>query len=435
VPSRCLLIILDGLGDRTHESLGGRTPLAAARTPHLDELARLGANGLFHAGELGLALPSEDAHFALFGYQAEEFPGRGLLEALGAGLEVRPGEVYLLARLLAAAEEDGGLRVLAFEPPWARPEAEELFSSLAALRDQHPDLTLSRTKGLEAILTLRGPASPWLTDSSPLVEGRYLMEVQPWREWAEDEATLAAAGSINDFLISAHRSLRGHPVNLERQRRGLPPLNALATQRPGRLREVRPFKERWGLRAATVSSGLVYWGLARFLGLEVIARKDTADPAADLAGRLEAARRLLADFDLVHVHTKAPDQAAHTKNPAAKREVIEALDQGLGRAIGPLLDDPEVLLVVTSDHSTPSAGPLIHSGEPVPLLMAGRGVRRDGVSRFDEVSAAAGVLGLVRGRELMNLILNHLNRAKLRGLMDGPEDQPFWPGPRRPLKV
>ena len=78
---------------------------------------------------------------------------------------------------------------------------------------------------------------------------------------------------------------------------------------------------------------------------------------------------------------------------------------------------------------------MIHSGEPVPLLLHGEGVRRDEVSRFDEVSVGCGALNLVRGRELLYLILDSLDRAKLQGLMDTPDNQPYWPGDRRPFSA
>ena len=135
--------------------------------------------------------------------------------------------------------------------------------------------------------------------------------------------------------------------------------------------------------------------------------------------------------DFIHVHTQAPDRAAHTKDPVHKKSVIESLD----RALNLLPGDPETLLVVTSDHSTPSSGPLIHSGEPVPVVFSGGSVRRDKVVNFDEVSCASGALGTVRGTEMMKLVLNFLDRAKLRGLMDTPEDQPHWPGDYEPFKV
>jgi 2,3-bisphosphoglycerate-independent phosphoglycerate mutase len=89
--------------------------------------------------------------------------------------------------------------------------------------------------------------------------------------------------------------------------------------------------------------------------------------------------------------------------------------------------------VITSDHSTPSDGDMIHSGEPVPLLLHGDGVRRDQVRHFDEISVAGGALCLVRGNELLHLILDNIDRAKLQGLMDTEEDQPYWPGDQKPF--
>ena len=78
---------------------------------------------------------------------------------------------------------------------------------------------------------------------------------------------------------------------------------------------------------------------------------------------------------------------------------------------------------------------MIHSGEPVPLLMVGKYTWRDQVARFDEISCSQGSLGLVRGREIMYLILNFLDRGKLAGLRDAPRDQPYFPGKFKPFRI
>ena len=131
----------------------------------------------------------------------------------------------------------------------------------------------------------------------------------------------------------------------------------------------------------------------------------------------------------------APDQAAHTKNPLAKVSVIESLDDGIAQCIDRLLQDPEVLVVITADHSTPSSGGLIHSGETVPLLILGEGVRRDEVTSFDEIRCAQGALGQLRGKELMFLIVNHLDRAVLRGIRHSPEYRAYWPSRYEPFRL
>ncbi|MFH1674296.1 MAG: alkaline phosphatase family protein [Pseudomonadota bacterium] len=435
MPSRCILILLDGLGDRSFSCLGGKTPLQAAHTPHLDALAGQGANGLFHADRMGVALPSENAHFSLFGYDRDEFPGRGVLEAMGAGIEVSADDVYILAHLVGVTERSGTL-VLQKDRPRAEPsEVSAIVQAIASYEYDGIRFHFRPTHGLDGILTLTGPVSPYVTDTDPMWEGHPLTEVQPWRSFAKDIAAQTTARALKQHLVWCYERLVNHPVNQSRQLRGAAPINAVATQRPGRLRTVQSFKSRWGLRGLSISSGLVYWGLCTFLGMDIVKARETGDIGKDFAERLKLARDGLKEYDLIHVHTKAPDTAAHTKNPHTKKAAIEALDHGLGEALGPLMSDPETLIVVTSDHSTPSAGPLIHSGEPVPIVIAGEGVRRDAIERFDEIHCAGGALGLVRGNEFMYLLLNYLDRAKLRGIMDTPDDQAFWPGDSKPFRV
>jgi len=255
-----------------------------------------------------------------------------------------------------------------------------------------------------------------------------VMELMPWRSYADDLATVRTAKALKSYLVWAHDQLNSHPVNLARATAHLPPLNGLVTQRAGRLKKITPFLERFGLKGLSITSGVVFQGLSAYLGLDFLKDADSRDPESDLVRRLLLARTALKDFDFIHVHTKAPDEAAHTKNPLTKKEVIEALDRAMAREIDWFLHNPDVLTVVTSDHSTPSSGPLVHSGEAVPLTMCGEGLRRDAVVKFDEVSAATGALGTVRNTELMSLILNHLDRIKLMGVMDTADDQSFWPG-------
>lgn len=432
---KCVLILLDGLGDRACDMFDGRTPLEAAQTPALDELARMGASGLYHAGRPGLALPSENAHFAMFGYGEDEFPGRGPLEALGAGIRLAPGDAAVLAHLVGVKERDHSL-VLVKDRAKADPkEAEDLAEAVAEYETRGIRIRFKRIHGLFGVLVLSGEVSPHFTDTNPMTDGVSLFEVLPYASHTGDPAAVNTAAAVKDYLVWAYRVLSGHPVNKARQADGRGTINALVTQRPGMPGSVQPFGQRWGLRGLSIGSGVMYKGLAGYLGMDFTEHPDTGDPGEDLAGRIESARQALLDYDFIHVHTKAPDQAAHTKDPQFKRAVIEVLDEAIGRSIGPLVEDPDVLVVAASDHSTPSTGPLIHSGEPVPLVFCGPGVRVDEVASFDEIAAARGALGPVRGEELMYLVLNYLDLAKLRGIMNTPEDQAFWPGNFKPFKL
>lgn len=435
MPRKCILILLDGVGDRSHAQFGHRTPLQAAHTPCLDKMAALGANGLYHAWAQGQALPSEDAHFAMFGYERSEFPGRGALEALGAGVALAPEDVAVLAHVASVRENDGCLVLEKGMPRASDEEAAAVISDISEYETNGVRIRFTRSKGLSGIVTLSGDVAPQVTDTDPIQEGRALSEVKPWQEYSADPAARNSALALKAYLLWVYHRLQSHPVNKARIERGSRPINFLVTQRAGRLKTVPPFRERYGLRGLSISSGLVYGGLSAYLGLDLRKENESGDPARDIAERLTAARQVLEGYDFIHVHTKYADEAGHARDPQRKKDVIEALDRGIASVIEPLMNDPDLLLIVTADHSTPSSGSLIHSGETVPLIIYGEGVRRDEVRRFDEVSAAAGALGSVRGKELMYLVLNHLDRAKLRGLMDSPLDRPFWPGDCEPFRV
>lgn len=427
MPTKCVLILLDGLGDQAQEVLDHRTPLQAAHTPSLDRLAARGANGLYHAAALGQALPSELAHFALFGYDPAEFPGRGPLEALGGGIPLAPADVAVLAHFASLSNRGGELWVDVDEPQADPAETAALAQAVASYEAHGVAARFAPVKGTYGVVILQGAVSPFVTDTNPMGEGRPVPDVVAWDTHADDPAARDTARALKAYLAWAHRRLREHPANARRAREGLPPLTGLLTQRAGRLGSPLPFREYTGLRGLSLASAPVYWGLCAYLGIDIRKVDDTGDPARDLTERLRLARQALETHDFVHVHTKAPDEAAHRKDPREKLAVIEALDRAIGETVGPLADDPEVLLAVTADHSTPSSGPLVHSGEAVPLTMCGHGVRRDAVTRYDEVSAAQGALGCVRGREFLYLVLNHLGRARLVGTRESPHDRPYWP--------
>jgi 2,3-bisphosphoglycerate-independent phosphoglycerate mutase len=118
-----------------------------------------------------------------------------------------------------------------------------------------------------------------------------------------------------------------------------------------------------------------------------------------------------------------------------KLNAIESLDRGLDVLVKALEQRQDLLVAVTADHSTASVTRLIHSGEPVPLTIAGPGVRRDGVTVFDEVSCASGCLGFLRGRELLLMLLNYADRSALAGHRLEPLDRPCVPHQYKPFQL
>jgi len=431
---RCILLVLDGLGDKGHACFEGKTPLKVASTPNLDHLASLGMNGLYHSYFQGAAMPSELAHFIMFGYDIHEFPGRGLIEAVGEGVSVNDGEVALLARIFSVNLQDGMLMLQKENPLLDRKTCQILQEEISTYQEDGVEIEFIPTKGIGGILILRGNVSANITDSNPIYEGRPLMEVTPLEGKDEEKGAVQTAKVLNSYLKWCYHTLSEHTINRERCKKGLLPINAVGTQRAAMKRDMIPFREKWGLKGLSISSGSIYHGLCSLLKIKIHKLRERENLEKDLVERLKIAKEAV-DFEFIHVHTKAPDKAAHTKNPEHKKAVIESLDRALSYAIDEIITDDDILFVIASDHSTASTGSMIHSGETVPLTMVGKYTRRDDVIEFNEISCARGGLGLVRGKELMYLILNFLDKGKLWGLMDSPVNQPFFPGNYKPLRI
>lgn len=191
----------------------------------------------------------------------------------------------------------------------------------------------------------------------------------------------------------------------------------VVTKWTGRRQVLPPFDRRAGTPGAIVASTAVYAGFAAALGMRCIrveARK--ADPEKEVAEKVAAATELLrSGIEFVHVHTKAADEAAHTHSPSHKRDVIEAMDRGLAD----LWRNPDLLtqtvLAVTADHATPSQGPMLHSGDSVPLAVVAPTVRPDRVTAFGERDALGGGLGQLQARDILPLLLNAADRARFLG--------------------
>ena len=431
---RCILVILDGIGDRGQDCFEGKTPLHAAYTPNLDYLASIGMNGLYHSLMQGIPMSSETAHFLIFGCDLEEFPGRGIIEAIGKGIPVENNEVALLCHICCVENRNNSLFLTWGRPEISQEESHMLMNAIQSFEANKVKFRLMPSRGIDGFLILSGAVSEYITDSDPIYEGKQVIEIMPLMGKKISPAARKTASAMNQYLIWCYQTLSDHLVNKQRASNNLSPVNCLVTQRPGKRKQLMPFKEKWGLRGLSISSGAIYWGLCSELGMDVTKVKDTGNVEEDLKHRLHLAKDAV-DYDFIHVHTKMPDEAGHSKNPWYKKEVIEAIDRAMSVAVNEILRDKEVLLAVTADHSTASSGTMIHTGETVPLMMIGKHVRIDRVGEFHEITCPRGGLGIVRGRELMYLILNFLDKAKMQGLMDTPVDQPYYPGNYRPLKL
>jgi 2,3-bisphosphoglycerate-independent phosphoglycerate mutase len=391
-----VVLLFDGLADRAHASLGGRTANEAARTPNLDALAARGSNGVLYAIGPGRAPSSEVAHWSMLGYLPEEFPNRAVLEALGAEQEVNPEDVFAFAALRPAEERNGALW-LTGRPRYGddEEEAKALVERFAELSVDGLRFGLTYLRRGEAVLRVSGGADERVTDSDAFFRDRHPI-LRPQAAHPDAERTARAAERWTRIVIERLAGER---------------FNVITLKWWGRPKAVPTFLERHGVTGTFVADSRFMHGLARAVGLAPIHAPETDDPAADLRARLELVReRLDAGDTFVFSHLKATDAAGHTKDPAVKQRTIEVLDSELRD-----LPTDSSIVSVTGDHATPTYQDVIHSGDPVPLVVAGPGVRADPVDSFGELDCSRGILGHLRGPDLMPLLLNAADRPLFLG--------------------
>jgi 2,3-bisphosphoglycerate-independent phosphoglycerate mutase len=410
-----VVFLLDGLGDRAHEVLGGRTGNEAAVTPNLDALAERASCGLLYAVGPGRAPSSEVAHWSMLGYRPDEFPGRAVFEALGRGQEVSEEHVFAYAALRPAERrEDGWWLTGRPDPDRDAEEAERLIARCDGIEVNDLTFSLAHVWRGEAVLRISGGADERVTDTDAFFRAWHPM-LRPQPLVAEAERT---ARACEEWTREVMRRLEGGR------------LNVITLKWFGRPRRVPSFLERHGVSGAFAADSAFLRGLGSVLGLEPVDAAETDDPVADLRGRVELAReRLDAGDTFVFCHQKTTDAAGHTKDPRIKQETIERLDAALGD-----LPTDRAIVCVTGDHATPASPNVIHSGDPVPLLVAGPGVRADGVERFGELDCAAGILGQLRGPDLMPVLLNAADRPLFLGSRPTPfEGADGYPALLEPL--
>ncbi|TML45163.1 MAG: phosphoglycerate mutase [Actinobacteria bacterium] len=388
-----VLVLLDGLGDRAHDVLGGRTAAEAAATPNLDALAGRGSCGLLYGVGPGRAPSSEVAHWAMLGYRPDEFPGRAVFEALGRGQEVSAEHVFAYAALRPADRREDGWWLTGRPDPERDAEyAAELVERCDGVEIDGLTFLLEPVWRGEAVLRISGGADERVTDTDAFFRDRHPV-LRPRSLVPEAEAT---ARACEQWSREAMRRLEGERFNV------------ITLKWFGRPRAVPSFLERHGLSGSFAAESAFLRGLGRCLGLEPVEAKLDLDLVSE---------RLAAGDTFIYVHDKRVDEAGHTKDPQVKQRAIEELDAQLSA-----LPTDRAIVCVTGDHATPASPDVIHSGDPVPLLVAGPGVRADTVMSFGELDCAGGILGQLRGPDLLPVLLNAADRPLFLGSRPTPVD-------------
>lgn len=440
-----LVIMLDGLGDRPWPILGGLTPLAAADTPNLDAFAAASATGVLNTLGPGRAPGTDLAHFVLFGYPESTYPGRGVLEALGAGVTLQPHQVVMHAIFVTVSPTSQGTLEIIERYPRADPnETAQMANRIAEFEQGGLRVNLTHTGGEEAIVTVSSSdgatqPSPDITDTDPHNNGWLAGSVKPLDSAANWLAASTTARTLNAYLRFVYEALA--PSDASQTERPFLLLKWVAEQRP-----VPSFRAQTGMRGHIVSSSRIFEGLGKLLDMRHERVPSLPNLAKDTSTRLEAGIQALNNgAEFVLVHQKAPDVAGHSKDPVAKRDVLAAIDRGLGglakrkphTADGHALSSlpPGTIVVITGDHGTPAGTELIHSGDPVSLAILADAIAPDEMVSFDERACARGVFGHVSGSDFMPIALNARGTVRYTGGRLSEHTGLHWPRDYEPFKV
>jgi 2,3-bisphosphoglycerate-independent phosphoglycerate mutase len=399
---KILLMICDGMGDRPCPELKGKTPLEAAKKPTMDWLAKNGQSGLMDVIAPGIVPGSDTAHLSLLGYDpAKTYTGRGPFEAAGLGLDVRKGDVAFRCNFASVDKE---MKVVDRRAGRILEGTDKLAAAINGMKLEDVEVHFKEAVEHRAVLVLRGPGlSPKVSDIDPHETGARILTVKALKPEAEKTARI-----LNEFAKRSYQILSQHEVNRSRERNGKLPANIILPRGAGSPPDVPGFSETHnGLKGAAVVGISLVKGVCRIAGMDLIEVKGaTGGKDTDLKAKASAALKALGTYDFVLLHVKATDVFGHDNDPAGKTKFIEKIDS----AIKDFAKLDNTIICITADHSTPCSVKE-HTSDPVPVLIWGKGLRKDKTQKFGESEAACGGLGHLRGHDLVKILTGLAGRS------------------------
>ena len=402
-----LYLVLDGVADRVVDP---KTTLELAHKPGLDWIAHNGVCGMMYTVGKGVAPESDEAVISIIGYNPHEaYPGRGLIEAVGAGMEVKEGyEVAFRANFATVDPKTLRLIDRRVARSLRTEEARELAKALDGLELGKYDgyARVKATIGHRAVVVIGSRThklSPYVSNSDPAYVRKGLMSIavrefepyiKPVEPLENTEEARVTAELANIFTRKAVEILDKHPVNIERRKRGELPGNALLLRDAGgSLPSIKKLPEKYGVSFAVLAEMPVEIGIGRIFGADTVELPPpTGDAEKDYSLRLEKTLEALEKYGIVYVHLKGPDEPGHDGDIERKKKSVEDIDKYY---VQPFLEKmpSDTAILVTADHATPpSVG--AHTDDPVPVALYYPGVEPDNVDSYTEKKCLKGRLGL-----------------------------------------
>ena len=376
-----VVLVPDGMADEPLDELGGRTPLQAAQTPFMDQMARSGVVGLVRTIPEGMAPGSDVANLSVLGYEpAQVYSGRSPLEAASIGVALGPADVAYRCNFVTIA--DGVMR----DNTAGHIPTEQADVLVRALQDAFRDGPFEFYTGVSYrnLMVWRGGRLVECTPPHDVLDKRIAAHLP----------NAAGGAALRDVMQAAHEVLGP-----------LRPGTDIWFWGEGTAPHLPRFADARGLRGAVVAAVDLIRGIGVYAGMDVVhVPGATGDLRTDYAAKGRAAVAASALYDFVFVHVEAPDEAAHEGSATEKVRAIERVD---AEVLAPLLAAPQLpAVMVLPDHPT-LVRTRTHAGDPVPFVFAtpGRPAPGPAAAAFDEAAAAGTGLALSSGAALMDRFL------------------------------
>jgi 2,3-bisphosphoglycerate-independent phosphoglycerate mutase len=388
--TKILFIVLDGLGGLPFD---GRTELDVADKPHLDALARASACGLHIPVAMGITPGSGPGHLALFGYDPVEWQiGRGVLEALGLGIELRKTDVAI--RVNYATVENGIIkdrRAGRIPTDQSRKITEKLQAKLQKIDDVEVILAPGMEHRFAAVLRFPEPLPPGaasIKDTDPQKEGKEPVPIIPQTPQAGRVAQI-----VEKFIAKITDDLKNEPT-----------ANFILLRGIAQVPDILHFEETYALKSLCIAVYPMYRGLARLIGMDAPALQ------GDVQDEIDFLKKNYHDYDFFFLHVKKIDSYGEDGNFKGKVSKIEEFDTFLPDILSLKPD----VIIITGDHSTPAVLKS-HSWHPVPVLLKSPYVLGQTCQMFTERECIKGELGIFPTVNLMPLALANAGRLKKFG--------------------
>jgi 2,3-bisphosphoglycerate-independent phosphoglycerate mutase len=394
-----IVLLGDGMADYPLEQLGGKTPLEAARTPHMDFLAREGILGLVDTIPRGFPAGSDVANLSVLGYDPGScYSGRGPLEAANMGVALGPGDVAFRCNLVTLGDGDDPLMDDFTAGHIGSGEAAEIIR------------TLDRELGNDEFQFYPGVSYRHLFVWR---DGIAAMHTTPPHDITGRKSNgYLPAGEGSDVAIAMMKRARSvlsrHPVNEARKQAGKKPANAVWLWGQGRAPRMLKLTDRYGFRGGVISAVDLLNGIGVYAGLKPIRVPGaTGYTDTNYRGKADSALDALREMDFVFVHVEAPDEMGHEGNLAGKIKAIEDFDeQVVGTVIRGINAVGPARIMVLSDHPTPITI-RTHAADPSPFVAYSTvsGENRPSGQPYGEHAARATGLLVSPGSDLMDLFI------------------------------